>query len=106
MAAAELVQELEEQIKTITQYKDTELVRRPEWGAITFEVARQDVDVARSIAGDLATMPLSHLADQAARNIAARIPNVAAYLQQIDESSSKATLPPIATASRLTSKVR
>ena len=85
MAAAELVEELEEQIKSITRYEDTELVRRPEWGAITFEVATQDIDVARSIAGDLSTMPLSHLADQAARDIAAKIPNVSAYLQQIDE---------------------
>ncbi len=85
MAAAELVEELEEQIKSITRYEDTELVRRPEWGAITFEVATQDIEVARSIAGDLSTMPLSHLADQAARDIAAQIPNVSAYLQQIDE---------------------
>ena len=85
MAAAELVEELEEQIKTITRYKETELVRRAEWGDITFEVAAQDIDIARSIAGDLSTMPLSHLADQAAQNIAAYIPNVAAYLQQIDE---------------------
>ena len=85
MAAAELVEELEEQIKTITRYKETELVRRAEWGDITFEVAAQDIDIARSIAGDLSTMPLSHLADQAAQNITAYIPNVAAYLQQIDE---------------------
>ena len=85
MAAAELVQELEEQIKTITRYEATELVRRPEWGAITFEVAAQDIDVARSIAGDLSTMPLPHLADQAARDIAAQIPAVSTYLQQIDE---------------------
>ena len=85
MAGAELVQELEEQIKTITRYQDTELVQRPKWGAITFEVATQDIDVARSIAGDLSTMPLSHLADQAARDIATQIPAVSTYIQQIDE---------------------
>lgn len=85
MAAAELVQELEEQIKSITRYEGSELVRRPEWGAITFEVATQDIAVAQSTASDLSTMPLSHLADQAARDITAQIPNVATYLQQIDE---------------------
>ena len=85
MAAAELIQKLEEQIESITRYEETELIRRPEWGAITFEVATQDIDVARSIAGDLSTMPLSHLADQAAQEIAAQIPAVSSYLQQIDE---------------------
>ena len=85
MAAAELIQKLEEQIESITRYEETELIRRPEWGAITFEVATQDIDVARSIAGDLSTMPLSHLADQAAQEIAAQIPAVSNYLQQIDE---------------------
>lgn len=86
MASVELVQELEEQIKTITQYKDAELVRRPEWGTtITFEVAAQDIEVARSIAGDLSTMPLAHLADQAAEGIKAHLPRVSKYLRQIDE---------------------
>ena len=86
MAAAELVQELKEQIKTITRYKGAELVRRPEWGTeITFEIAAQDIELARSIAADLSTMPLSHLTDQAARDITAHIPNVSTYLQQIDK---------------------
>ena len=85
MAATELVQQLEEQIESITRYEDTELIRRPEWGAITFEVAAQDINVARPIAGDLSTMPLSDLADRAAQNIAAQIRNVSAYLQQIDK---------------------
>ena len=85
MAAAKLVQELEERIKTITRYEDTELVRRPEWGSITFEIAAQDIEIAISIAIDLSTMPLFHLADQAASGITSHIQKVSNYLQQIDE---------------------
>ena len=86
MASAELVQQLEEQLETINEYKDTELIsRRDDWGPITFEIATQDIELARSIAGDLSTMPLTDLTDQAAQDIIAHIPGVSSSLQQIDE---------------------
>lgn len=85
MASAELVQQLEEQLETINRYQDAELVKRPDWGTITFETAAQDIEQARSIASDLSVMPLIQLTDQAAEEILSRIPNVSAYLQQIDE---------------------
>ena len=86
MASAELIQQLEEQLGTINRYQDTELVsRREEWGAITFEIASQDIETAKSIAADLSSMPLIHLTDRAINNIMAHIPTVSSYLQQIDE---------------------
>ena len=86
MASAELVEQIGEQIKKVTRYKDVELVRRPEWGTeLTFEIAAQDIGVARSVAADLSTMPLSHLTDQAVRDIAPHIHNVSTCLKQIDE---------------------
>ena len=85
MASAELVQQLEEQLEAINQYKDADLISRRDWGTITFETAAQDIEVARSIAGDLSTMPLTYLTDQAAQDIIDRIPDVSSYLQQIDE---------------------
>lgn len=86
MASAELVQQLDEQLEAINEYKDTELIsRRDDWGPITFKIATQDIERARSIAGDLSTMPLTDLTDQAAQDIIDRIPDVSSYLQQIDE---------------------
>lgn len=59
MASAEVVQQLEEQLETINRYKDAELIRRrDDWGPITFEIAAQDIETARSIAADLSSMPL------------------------------------------------
>lgn len=84
MAGAELVQELEEQIKIITQYKDIELVRRLNWEPTTFEIAAQDIEIAMSIAADLSTMPLSHLGDRAARNMILSISEVSTSIHQID----------------------
>lgn len=85
MASAELVQQLEEQLETINRYRDAELIKRPDWGTITFETAAQDTELARSIAGDLSAMPLAQLTDQAAQEIILHIPEVSNYLQQIDE---------------------
>lgn len=90
MASAELVQQLEEQLETINRYQDTELVsRRDDWGAITFEIASQDIETAKSIAADLSSMPLRYLTDQAVNDIMGHVPTVSAYLQQIDEFKLK-----------------
>lgn len=85
MASAELVQQLEQQLETINRYRDADLISRPDWGIIIFDIAAQDIELARSIAGDLSTMPLTDLTDQAAQDIIAHIPNVSSSLQRIDE---------------------
>lgn len=84
MASEELVQQLKEQLETINLYRDANLIKRPDWGTITFEIADQDVQLARSIAGDLSVMPLIQLTDQAAQDIMAHIQSVSSSLQQID----------------------
>ena len=85
MASAELVQQLEEQLEKINRYRDAELIKRPDWGTITFETAAQDTELARSIAGYLSAMPLAQLTDEAAEEILSHIPGVSNYLQQINE---------------------
>lgn len=86
MASEDVVQQLREQLDTINRYEKTELISRPEWGTtITFEVARQDIDLIQTISADLSSMPLVHLTDQIARNIMAQIPGVVSHLQQVDE---------------------
>ena len=84
MASVDLVQHLKEQLGTITRYKGPELRSRQEWGTINFDSAAQDIETALSIALDLSAMPLAHLTDQAARDISNAIPDVATYLDQID----------------------
>ncbi len=59
MASQDVIQHLEEQLETINQYKDVELIsRRDNWGSITFELAAQDIELALSIAADLSSMSL------------------------------------------------
>lgn len=85
MASGEIVLQLAEQLKTINQYREAELISRPEWGTITFSVAKRDIETCRTIAADLLSMPLADLTDQAAQEIMAPIPQVAEYLRQIYE---------------------
>lgn len=85
MASDEVVQQLREQLETINQYRESELISRPAWGTITFDAARQDIETARTIAADLLSMPLAHLTDEAAQEIMNHIPGVAQQLQQIDD---------------------
>ncbi len=83
MASQDIVQQLEEELETINQYKDVALIRRPNWGELTFERAEQDIELALSIAADLSSMPLSYLTNQAAQEITQYIPNVSTLLKQI-----------------------
>ena len=85
MASEDVVQKLREQLDTINRYEDTELISRGEWGTkITFEVARQDIELVQTISADLSSMPLIHLTDQAAQDIMNQIPGVVTYLEQVD----------------------
>ena len=84
MATPDTITQLVDGLKSITKYRETNLVRRPEWGGITFEVASQDIDMALSIAQDLSEMPLEHLTEDAASGIASHLPSVAEVLANID----------------------
>ncbi len=92
MASQDIVQQLEEHLETINQYKDVELISRPgRWGTITFKMAEQDIELAMSIAADLSSMPLSYLTDQAAQDIMRHIFNVSEYFKQIYEFKLEGT---------------
>ncbi len=85
MASEAIVLQLKEQLEKINRYQDAELIRRSDWGTITFKIASQDIELALSIASDLSAMPLMYLTDQAAQDIMAQIPHVSTHLQLIDE---------------------
>ena len=87
MATHGHVNMLQQELNTLLEYTDTELITRPAWGEINFEDARLDVEAALSIARDLASLPLQELTDRTAQQIQSVIPHVAALFGQIDEFS-------------------
>lgn len=84
MASEEVVQQLREQLETINQYRESELISRRTWGSIDFVAAEQDIETALTIAADLLSLPLVHLTDQAAQDIVTYVPSVARQLERID----------------------
>lgn len=105
MASEETVHQLMEQLKTIDQYRDSELISKPEWGTITFDAAKQDIETALTIASDLLSMPLVHLTDQAAQDIMTPIPRVASYIGEIDEFKIEGA-PPEQSRDRISSALK
>ena len=85
MASEKVVQQLQEQLETVNQYRESDLINRDTWGSISFACAEQDIKTALTIAADLLLMPLNHLTDQAAQDIIAHVPRVAQQLDQIDK---------------------
>ena len=83
MASQDIVQQLEEQLETINQDADVDLIN---WEMSTFEAEAGDIRLARSIAADLLSMPLRYLADEVAMGITQLIPDVQEHLRQLYES--------------------
>ena len=71
-------------IESITKYGDVDLVRRDEWGKITFDSVEQHIAYAINMTSLLAEMPLESLTDHAAGELKARMPEVAGQLDLID----------------------
>ena len=85
MAKNDLVNALKRELERLQRYADTQLISRPEWGTITFENARVDIQAALSISKDLAILPLEELADVTAGQIKESISAVVQSLQQIND---------------------
>ena len=61
MITSEEIETLKETLGKLTHYKEDDLVSRLEWGAVTFEDSRGDINLVQSIAADLESMPLNFL---------------------------------------------
>lgn len=86
MATESVIDELTNQLKTLTAYQDEELIRRPnEWGTINFESAEKDIRLVLDIAQDLTDLPLDYLTDNAAQQISGAIPQVTDHLRSINK---------------------
>ena len=84
MPTQERIGELRAGLREITKYKDKKLINRPEWGAIGFENAREDIEMVFSIAADLTDLPLQYLTENAIQNIISCLPQVTEQLKNID----------------------
>ena len=61
MITPEEIEILKETLGKLTHYKEDDLVSRLEWGAVTFEDSRGDINLVQFIAADLESMPLNFL---------------------------------------------
>ncbi|MCY4228142.1 MAG: hypothetical protein OXF20_10725 [Gammaproteobacteria bacterium] len=84
MANQENISSLEENLDSIINYKDKDLTKRLEWGAIHFKDAKNDIDLAFSIAEDLKRLPLLYLTDSACQNITNTISPIIEVFVEID----------------------
>jgi hypothetical protein len=85
MADIQLTNQLTEAIDQTLGFKNKSLVSRPEWGAIKFTNAEQDLDRIFSLLGYLSVLPLHYLTDQATNQIKNQIVQTKPPLDQIDK---------------------
>lgn len=71
-------------IESITKYGELDLVRRDEWGKITFDSVEQHISYAIDMTSVLAEMPLESLTNHAANELQSSMPAVADLLARID----------------------
>ena len=84
MATTETATALKQQVASITSYSGLDLVDRPDWGQINFEMARSDIELVLSIASDLADMPVELLTENSATEIRNAITPVEQALSAIN----------------------
>ena len=84
MPTKQNIDELKTELSKVTKYKDKQLISRPEWGTIGFEMAGEDIEMVFSIATDLTELPLQHLTENAIQTIIDCLPVVTEQLQSID----------------------
>ena len=73
MATPEAVTAIQEKVQTAVAFRQKKLLRRPEWGSVTFENAEPDFDRIFTILAHLKILPLENLPDDAIVNVTARI---------------------------------
>ena len=84
MSTQGMIDELNAELRKVTEYMGKELISRAEWGAIGFQMAGEDIEMVFSIASDLTELPLQYLTDNAIQNILSCLPGVIDQLQRID----------------------
>lgn len=87
MVSEDTLTGLMDQIPSITKYNSADLVKREDWGKITFESVEQHIVYAIEMTSVLAQMPLDKLTDHAVGELQSQMPIVASQLARIDDFS-------------------
>jgi len=85
MANVQLIEQLSDSITQTLSFKEKSLVSRPEWGAIKFTNAEQDLERIFSLLNYLSALPLEYLTDQSTTQIKNQIEQTRPHLDQIDK---------------------
>ena len=81
------INELTNALQELLKFKDEELIRRPDWGRVNFENARQDIETILSICNDLDTLPTENLTTSQADQIRNQIESCSRALKAVAEFS-------------------
>lgn len=84
MISDDTLNKLTTAIESITTHGDVDLVKREDWGSITFDSVRNHITYAIKMTSLLRDMPLDSLTDHAARELQSHMPAVAALFDRID----------------------
>lgn len=85
MISEDTLTSLKSSIESITNYRDVDLVRRDDWGAITFDSVKEHITYAINMTSSLTQMPLESLTDQAANDLQSHMPAVASLFARIND---------------------
>lgn len=85
MATPQEITEFKNEISTCLAYNMPGLVSKPEWGAINFEVSKEDFDRLGSLLNGFSLLPLEHLPQGILPTFTANLKPISATLGQISK---------------------
>jgi hypothetical protein len=85
MATEQHIKPLIQSLEKALEYQQKDMIRRNQWGSITFEKASHDLERIFAILAHLRVLPLEHLTDQAAAQIKSELDQVVSHLDSIDK---------------------
>ena len=94
MATEEQTKPLIESIDKALEFQKKDMISRSEWGSITFDKAKNDLDRIFAILSHLKLLPLEHLTDQAITQINSQLNEVIKHLESIDNFNIEQANPP------------
>ena len=94
MATEEQTKPLIESIDKALGFQKKDMISRSEWGSITFDKAKNDLDRIFAILSHLKLLPLEHLTDQAITQINSQLNEVIKHLESIDSFNIEQANPP------------
>lgn len=94
MASEQHTKPLMDSINKGLEYQKKDLVKRNDWGSITFDKASHDLDRVFSIIGHLKVLPIDQLTDGAATQIKQQLDQVNSHLEAIDKFTLEQANPP------------